>query len=601
MEKASGVYLTLTDSSFATDGSSVMKFIVPMLTTKGELGLNRVTATNVEEIVGYNPTYNSNYYGLKRILEAVSYVDVWRLNQDAKLANAYFTTIGSTKASDEDVESFSEVTGKSTPPVFAAAALTVGDSGDLAIKLTPAKTISTAINGGATQTDPQEIVLGDCSTTETEVIEIDDPEHPGATKTILSGITIWNSTNSIQVGVVSKEDDGGTTVYKCYKFIDGKLINTPIGTVTFDANSIATMTLQTPFSRDSFWNIRTIPSTITEWVLSVASYSDVDNEYTLLNTYEFSTDPTSEIYWEDVKFGQIQIFIKTESDITTPGSGLREYFTLDNGDNGLNDIIANDVDPTVLDFTDANIILMNGITDYKVVNRIAPNAELHKIHIFADAPAYASYIDVQDWANKIKRSEYIAIGARPDQIDIGGGKYAFVYPSVNYALIFANMYNNYGNLNYPPAGPTYGTIAVENLIKCDYNMYMDELKTNRINWQTSNSSGTMMWEQRTTYANSGDLSYIAPVFIVDAVSEQVVNFERGYNFRYMTPDDLMNQETGLNTILRNFVENGFLYSYELHVPSYAEAQAAGRTLTISIKIVVTKDSEVIQINLNLTN
>ena len=110
-----------------------------------------------------------------------------------------------------------------------------------------------------------------------------------------------------------------------------------------------------------------------------------------------------------------------------------------------------------------------------------------------------------------------------------------------------------------------------------------------------------MWEQRTTYALDTDLSYIAPVFIVDAVAEDVVTFEQQFNFRYMTPTDILNQDSGLNSILQDYVDKGFLFSYKVNMPTYEEAQRAGRTLVIPIEIVITKDAEVIEINLILNN
>ena len=110
-----------------------------------------------------------------------------------------------------------------------------------------------------------------------------------------------------------------------------------------------------------------------------------------------------------------------------------------------------------------------------------------------------------------------------------------------------------------------------------------------------------MWEQRTTYSLDTDLSYIAPTFIVDGLREDLINFEEQFNFRYSSPTDLLNQESGLKSILDDYVTKGFLYSYKLQVPSYAEAQKQGRTLTINIEVVLMKDAEVIYINLNLNN
>ena len=98
---------------------------------------------------------------------------------------------------------------------------------------------------------------------------------------------------------------------------------------------------------------------------------------------------------------------------------------------------------------------------------------------------------------------------------------------------------------------------------------------------------------------NSDLSYIAPTFIVDDLADRIIAYERNFNFRYLSASDLVTQESGLKQILNSFVEKGFLSRYELVVPSYQEAQAAGRTLTVKIGVVVAKDTEVINIELEL--
>ena len=198
-------------------------------------------------------------------------------------------------------------------------------------------------------------------------------------------------------------------------------------------------------------------------------------------------------------------------------------------------------------------------------------------------------------------SKYVAICARPDRIYDNTGKYFYIYPSVKYITIYANMLSNYGRLNYPPAGRTYGTVSTNDLIECDYQNYADEMKTYRINYLVNDNGTSMMWEQRTTYPLDTDLSYIAPVFIIDELCDQLVAFEKNFNFRYMSRTDLLNQQSGLTSILDSFVTNGFIYRYELDVPDYDTAQKGGRTLNINIKVAVMKDSEIININLELIN
>lgn len=685
MDKASGVYLTITDNSFTSGGTESMKIIVPMLLNKGAAGITRVTAKTYESLIGYDLSYNSNYYGLKKLLENISYVDVWKLNQNAKVANAFFETTSSDKEFDNDCDTFEEIKNRDPQPVIAVGHKYTGDWQTSAVKFAPTPSIVTQINEQPTSATFQEIVLDDVSKTEKDTF--DDME-------VYAGCEFYNSSDNSVVGVLSAEND------KLYKVVDGEVIkdeitytktntwtdgtnfydssmvtmtepegdpDTPtsignmrlynseyytksddywfkvegftstgfateatavtdtdvinaleaasdiaISFVTYTAvasvedNSIGnavwkgnklTIILSATMSKDSFWNIHVIPSTITEWTMTVAKFAD--DTYTVQNQYDFSTDTSSDIYWEKVDFGDILLFIKG----TVPASmtALRSYFTLEGGSNGDASIIAADIDTTVLDSCGDNICLMNGITNYKIANRIAAKCQSLKIHCFVDAPAYTSYIDLEKWAEKITKGEYVAIGAKPDQDEDSDGNIIYVYPSVNYGLIYASMYSNYSSLCYPPAGPSYGIISANDLLETDYENYKNELKTNRINYQTVNSLGSMMWEQRTTYSLNTDLSYIAPVFIVDALSEQIVDFERQFNFRYMTRTDLLNQESGLTNIFDSFVTKNFVYAYEIDMPTFEEAQKAGRTLRIPMKVQVMKDAEVIELELEITN
>jgi hypothetical protein len=110
-----------------------------------------------------------------------------------------------------------------------------------------------------------------------------------------------------------------------------------------------------------------------------------------------------------------------------------------------------------------------------------------------------------------------------------------------------------------------------------------------------------MWEQRTTYALDSDLSYASTVFILRDLRARLIDFMSNFNFRFATPMDLLNIKSGLDTILGDFKLNYFLVNYTLQVPSYEEAQAAGRTLDIPISVSVISDMEVINLNVTLEN
>lgn len=799
-DKESGVYLTITDNSFETPGVSSMIPLIVATTTKGKLGLNNVNANNFKDILGYDLKYNPNYYGLNQILQSVSYAYVWRINQGAKLANAYFLSASSPKASVEDAESFEDITKLDPKPILALSLKDVGNPQTTAIKFTPTPDEVSVMNEFATPSTPQEVVFEDVSETESTVYD---------GKTIKAGCVIYNGSNNSIVGIIKPNYDGRLSVYKvidgeivddvittiltntwtdgtnfygsdmqpmeepegeasepvelgnvrkstyieqhnCWtlndKFYDedyneieepagtagsgtslGEALVAPVGAehivagrmyitddvgttfytvttlgptfadttkvVVSDTDALAelttlytgdafkninyviynetkdtgyykknldswfkvlsfstkmivtdtvaetntdiitalnaasdidisyiqyskevltqdntcgtadwnesklTLVLTKTISKDSFWTVRIIPTTILDWKMTVSSYEE--NQYTVIADYLFSTNPESERYWEKLDFGDINLYIN--GNISGNWTEIRDYFTLDNGSNGDVNIVAAELDLTVLEKCKCNVIAMNGITNYKIINRIAQKGETLFMHTFGDAPAYANYGDLENWMKNIYKSQYLAIGARPDQVEIAEGEYIYVYPSVNYIKILAAMQNNYQCMMYPPAGFTYGTIAVENLIECDYENYGDELKTNRINWQRTKNRGSVMWEQRTTYGLSSDLSYIAPNFIVDGLREQIVDFEEQFNFRYTSPTDLLNQESGLKQILDDYVTKGFVFRYELDVPTYAEAQAAGRVLTIKIGVAIAKDSEVIIINVNLNN
>lgn len=801
MDKQSGVYLTINDNSFQTGGASNLKSIITMLTTKGQIGLNYVTAATYKDIVGYDLDYNSNYYGLGKILEKVSYAYVWRLNQGAKLANAYFMTSTSDKESSEDAETFEDIIMADPKPILSVANKTVGNPGTTAIKFTPTPDTVSIANENPTPTSSQTITLENVSATETK--EVYGMEVRG-------GCILYDSSNSTVVAVIKPNFDGNLRVYKVVdgeivddllitdkyniwsdgtNFYDGAMeistepVGTPgepvpigkvrstnynivndvwnIGSVYYNSdfevitpegtqgsavslsaevyiakdvdihleegkwyatqdagstyyqiqtlgqdwaslnpvlvdnvdaitdlnaayantdfgelkyypytltlptgmytnisdnwykatgfsvntivtesspetnpaintaldaasdinisyilytneyigefNSIGTaewnedtltMILTSQPARDSYFTARVIPPSIKNWTVTISDYAD--NKYKIIKTVDISTDPESDIYWTKADFGDVQFDIV--GNIPSNWQLVRNYFTLDNGSNGDNSIVASEIDLTPLETSGCNILAMNGITNYKVANKIAAKAKDYFIHTFVDTPAYKFYRDLDGWKKNVYSSEYYALGSRPDEVEIDDdGTKILVYPSVNYVCILADMLKNYGSLCFPPAGPTYGGIAVENLIECDYENYGNELKTNRINWQRSTNNGTMMWEQRTTYSLNTDLSYIAPVFIVDEIREQVVTFEQQFTFRYTTPTDLLNQESGLNKIFSDLQTKGFVYSYEIKVPSYAEAQAAGRTLVIPINVAITKDSEVIEIVLNLVN
>lgn len=600
MDKASGVYLSLTDNSIVSSGLSQLVCLIPMLTTKGKIGINMVTAETMEDVVGYDVDYNPNYYGLKSILENVSYAKVWRLNQGATLANAYVK--GNTKSSAEGLTNFDSITSSGVSDV-AFAMLNPGDSGKYAVKLSPVPNITSVVNTAPTPSTPQVITFDKSEINENETITVKSYADDSDVE-IMSGIEFYNSSNNEFIGALRKDPDDEDKI-KVYQLVDGAInLDATYGSAVLNDDKWE-ITLTKKLSSDTFYVCRTIPESIKNWTLIVGKEGKSAGVYVTESETVFSTDSESDDYYRNINFEKKGIQFCINAIPSASNSVVRNWVSLDNGSNGVEGtaISAVDIDTSVLDSCGCNVILMNGLGAFaggtKIINRIGAKLDKLKIHMFVDAPEYPHYAEVSEWKSKVMNSKYIAVGARPDQVEKSDGSTIYVYPSVYYGYILANMMSNYQNLNYPPAGLTYGSVPASDLIECDYELFADELKTNRINWIRTQNNGTSMWEQRTTYGLDSDLSYIAPVFIVDSICDRIVSFERNYNFRYITASDLLTQQSGITAILRDFEERNFIYSWNLKVPSYAEAQAAGRTVKIKVEIAVTKDAEVIEIGVVL--
>ena len=213
MEKASGVYLTITDNSFLNSGTEVMKVIIPMLTNKGNVGITRVTANTFKDLVGYDLDYNSNYYGLQKLLENMAYVDVWRINQDAKMANAYFETKDSDKQYDNDCETFEEITMRDPTPLIGVAHKYVGDWQTTAVRFSPTEKETTVSNNNPTISLVQVVELEDVSNTEKTTYDNQE---------IYSGCIFYNSSNNAIVGVIKEDGEGNL---KLYKVVDAEIVD----------------------------------------------------------------------------------------------------------------------------------------------------------------------------------------------------------------------------------------------------------------------------------------------------------------------------------------------------------------------------------------
>jgi hypothetical protein len=347
-------------------------------------------------------------------------------------------------------------------------------------------------------------------------------------------------------------------------------------------------------------------------------------KYTVIESKVFSFNEGDTNFWGKVHLSNIVFGFKAGA-TSLPSTIKGEKVVLDMGSNGaaMEALAVDQLLPrlTALDESGANVIVGNGFSKNPgLCSALIEAGEKRNMSVFIDVPDLTSPTENDlssdmvfnendgvlkaphcvEWASGIFRSEFGQLVSVPDVVSASVGD-VYVWPSVNLFKIYASMFQNFGHVRYPPAGNTYGSISVSSLLKNDFKLYGDELKTARVNYQKVGSAGPVMWEQRTTYGLDSDLSYASTVFILRDLRVRLINFMENFNFRFTTPIELLNIQSGLDAILSAFKRDMFLVNFKLTVPSYAEAQAAGRELDIYISVSVISDAEVINLRVTLEN
>jgi hypothetical protein len=200
-----------------------------------------------------------------------------------------------------------------------------------------------------------------------------------------------------------------------------------------------------------------------------------------------------------------------------------------------------------------------------------------------------------DWSNGWSGNEYCSPVAG---LEPSGS--TFIYPSAQMVIIYANMFRTMNSLNYPPAGRTYGSVTVSSLVVNDFTDYADQLKTARVNYLKVDGAGVVMWEERNKYNLDSDLSRIHAIYILMDLRAKILDVTANYNFRFMTPVDLLNLQGNLKTILDDFKANYFLVAYTLKVPIYEQVQEAGTEFDVDIGVAIINAAEVINIKATVT-
>jgi len=510
MDKKSGVYYELTDNSLRVGGSSNFGGLVPMYTTKGDLGkLIKVSARDYREKLGFDLEFNPNYLGLDKMLSFVSSIDVLRCNQDPTVAYKIWY--------NED------------------------------------------------GTDLDYLPFGSADAVEASAIEE----------------TVWVSCAS--------PGSWGNNLYVC-------------------------------FSIDE-----TNEDTTARYLLNC--YTVTRGVSSLIGSYRFSLSEDSSFYYKKVYFGDLAFGFKTGFP-TNPlffvdtGLGLPQdsKYLLHPGDDGGK--ITSPTDITTLfpaiDKSSANIVVMNGFfeapmeDDKPMIKAVIQYCGNQDRSVILDSPTLIDPAsgtlracdDLYAWTKSLYDGDvgqFAQVAAVPDLLTISGITFT-INPSVYLFQVYARMYANHGHLNFPPAGNSYGSVSVNRLMESDFHLYGDELKTNRINYLTDTSRGVCIWEYRTLY-NQGDsdLSYANTPYILRDLKGRLLSFMENFTFRYSTPIDLLTIRSGLDSILSSFVQKFFLVNYTLNVPTFEEAQAAGRSLDIDIGVSVINSADVITLRVNLQN
>jgi hypothetical protein len=347
-----------------------------------------------------------------------------------------------------------------------------------------------------------------------------------------------------------------------------------------------------------------------------------DNPGTVLRSYSFSFNESSDLYFGKQSFGDVAfgfghgVTSAMVSDWAGTGTPVRINVTA--GSIGNNDAVLANLTAVLpaIDHASANMVVTNGLclfdtsdVDYRShLGSVISYCEAQDRTVLFDvpsvvdplSPSVVSAVAAVEWTKLVKASAYAQSVAIWDRVSVPGVGVVRVPPSVFLFSVYADMFRSFGNVCYPPAGLTYGSVSASNLEDSDFYLHGDALKTSRVNYVTKASQGVCVWEQRTTYALGGsDLSYANTVSILRDLKGRILDFMGNFTFRYATPIDLMTIDSGLTSILDSFRNQGFLVNYELFVPSYADAQAAGRELNIDIGVSVASDMEVIKLRVAL--
>jgi hypothetical protein len=640
--KGSGVYTTLTDSSFsAATVAAAVTGIFPMLTKKGGT-FTTVTAANFQDKVGYDLAYNPGYLGLKTALQNVASITVMRLNKNATVQNLILfqsgrysfytgildpTTIGTAvlAVTDGPYTTLTTVTRPQIPyitvntlkiydvsvpatPVLVAhdtgAGAIVADAGSgvtgtvaytgsptftlnytgtktLSATYTPAEVVAVAIPGSSAGS------WGPIFATVSQALKTVNAAT--AASVPLGEAVVSSSTKIYSAGVLVAHDNAGTLVADNTSGVAGT-VNSSTGVITFSVQPTT-----------SLLSVAYTPASSTNYTLAVYQASGV-SAYTPLESQDFSTVLTDsnalgKLIWSNIT----PILVSGFTSAKTFGSAASPLPLLGGSDGAL--MLASDINSALLDSRSETFIIMNGITSSAYANVFLNYADIkQRFRVLVDAPAFSTYDATAGWkVANLKATNRGALYAVPDYVasDIGPLP---LWPSVKVFMAYANMYSKAGVLKYPVAGYQFGATTATSLLTTDFSLHEAELKLNKVNYVKIGSQGPVIWEERSLYGLESDLSYNYVTFILDDLSASLKSFMSNYTFRLITPDDMQRIQVGLSAIVNANITARFLWTGKVEVPSWASILASGvRQATIPVTVQVAQDGEEWTVNVILSN
>lgn len=652
--KGSGVNVITIDESFQSFDTTNLAFMVPMMTKRGAVKkLTTVTGQNFKEKVGYDLAFNSNYLGLSQLLNAVSRVEVMRINKDPKYGNVVIFADGSYYQTD-DVVDFDALTAvqclRDASKSTAAAAFSgsvaetvkpgslkivvagvvwahdngaggiVGDTGHLDITGTVNYTTGEVTVNFAAGYTSGTLGFQVQYIHNTDVALVIAMESPGdwdklAIKVARYFETYENfaTTGSLNFTLSDLVLEGSGT----YRLEDvtGAVLATsgapvahvaPItgtgitGSINFTTGAVSLTFDPGTFPAAGFPKLLKHRYNRLDAFYSLEVYRRVEvgvtTTYQLLESKRISLDASLEDFVEEVEFDNI--IVNAVGALSVMKVGDPTPIDLLYGDNGSMPSSA-ELDFTGIVPSQFSVICTNGIIGASMISEFVKFGVKYGKPVLWDIPNVKTFIAAKQYHDSVLASEMQMGYWICDYRTVGTKKYA-VYPSIKAALALANMFRKTGYLNYPLAGYDYAAVDAEELLETDADLYPAELKLAKINYISRRSAGPVIWEHRTGYAFESDLSYGSTVFTHLALASRCKAFVDNFPFKFITADLLILLRSGLEQAIQDYVQKNFIWSGEVVVPSFDEVKKNGaREMDLYINVKYAEDGQEYALNFHL--